>query len=305
MKCRVFNRRAASCWTGLLLVAFWAVEPLAVQGQTVAPDAVQAQADAKRGARSAVGETTGKQCLFIGHSFFIPVARTFQKQASDLGIEGHSQKAVFAGGASGSPGRLWQSETKRKAIQKILDSGDVELLGMTYFNPSNSSLKDYRKWVDYALEKNLETEFFIGMPWGLNGPSRSVEAYASQNARGQKLVYEDIVTKLRELYPKNKFYWINYGRVAVELKRAHQDESLSMVKQLVARSDADAVFRDKMGHAGPLTLEMASLIWLSGLYQVSPDDYKWRYKGEQPLESILKKIVEDQKTYNTFVPDAK
>lgn len=298
MKCRMFNRRMASWWIGLLLITFWAAGPLALQAQTVQPDTAQKQADVKSDADLAARETKGKKCLFIGHSFFIPVARKLPQQASKSGIDGHTQQVVFAGGANGSPGKLWQSEAKRNAIQKMLDSGDVQLLGMTYFNPSNSSLKDYRKWIDYALDRNSKTDFFIGMPWGLNGPGRSVESYASQNKLGQKVVYDGIITKLRELYPQNKFYWINYGRVAVELKRAHKENSLPMVKQLVSRQGADAVFRDKMGHAAPLTLEMASLIWLNVLYQVEPADCRWRHQGSKPLEAILKNISEQEKTYN-------
>ncbi|MCH2181766.1 MAG: hypothetical protein MK108_07160 [Mariniblastus sp.] len=305
MSYRIFHRRVPRWLIGFLLALCWAALPSAGQGQTVPPDAVQAQPDAKSSTRSAARETTGKQCLFIGHSFFIPVARMLPKQATESGVQGHAQQLVFAGGANGSPGKLWQNEAKRSAIQKTLDAGDVELLGMTYFSPANSSLKDYRKWIDYALEKNPETDFFIGMPWGLNGPSRSVEAYASQNTRAQKLVYDGIVKELRELYPNSRFYWINYGRVAVDLKRAFADKSLPMVEKLVARQDADAIFRDKMGHAAPLTLEMASLVWLSVLYEREPADCTWRYQGKEPLEAILKKIVETQKTYNQDAAPAK
>ncbi len=194
----IFHRRVPSGWIGFLVALCWVVLPSTGEGQTIPPAAVQAQPDEKSDSRLAARETTGKQCLFIGHSFFIPVARMLPKQVTESGVQGHAQQLVFAGGANGSPGKLWQNEAKRSAIQKMLDSGDVELLGMTYFSPANSSLKDYRKWIDYALEKNPDTEFFVGMPWGLNGPSRSVDAYASQNARGQKVVYEGIVKKLSE-----------------------------------------------------------------------------------------------------------
>ena len=240
-------------------------------------------------------EAKGKRCLFIGHSFFIPVARVFDKQAQKAGVKNHSQQSVFAGGMNGSPQRLWQNQKKRKQIQKILDQGDIELFGMTYFY---SSLDDYRKWIDYALQKNPKTDFFIGMPWGQDGPSRSVDGFASISARAQAEFYPEVIEKLRELYPKNRFYWINYGRVAVELKRAHKEKALPMVKQLVSRQGADAIFRDKMGHASPLTMEMASMVWLSVLYQVEPSSYSWRHQGSEPLEAILKRISEQEHSYN-------
>lgn len=296
----MFYKKATIGLAAVLVSVWWAAIPPAGLAQTVPPATVPDE----RGAddRSAARDVAGKKCLFIGHSFFIPVARVFKNHAAQAGVDDHSQQTVFAGGQSGSPGRLWQSQQKRKQAQKILDSGDVELLGMTYFSPANSSLKDYRQWIDYALEKNPDTDFFIGMPWGLNGPSRSVDEYASLNTRAQKLVHDGIVKKLRELYPNNRFYWSNYGRVAVELKRAYEDESLPLVKQLVSRNGPDAIFRDSMGHAAPLTLEMASLVWLSVLYDVEPADCQWRHQGAAKLEAILKKIVEQEKTYNPAGP---
>jgi len=294
----MFQRKLVHWPVILCLWVGWLVVPQTGLAQTVQPTVVEQEPGGERGVQSVAPAKSGKKCLFIGHSFFIPVARMLPKQASQSGVEGHAQQVVFSGGANGSPGKLWQNESKRSAIHKMLDAGDVELLGMTYFSPANSSLKDYRKWVDYALEKNPKTDFFIGMPWGLNGPSRSVEAYASQNTRAQELVYEGIVKKLRELYPNNRFYWINYGRVPVELKRSHEKASLPMVQKLVDRQDADAIFRDQMGHAAPLTLEMASLVWLSVLYDQDPADCAWRYQGNEPLEAILEEIVEAQKAYN-------
>lgn len=282
-----------------LLVAAWLVGvPETGLAQTVPPETVLHERGVDAGDRSAARETAGKKCLFIGHSFFIPVAKVFNNHAAQAGVDDHSQQTVFAGGQSGSPGRLWQSQQKRKQAQKILDSGDVELLGMTYFNESNSSLDDYRKWIDYALEKNPQTEFYIGMPWSKNGPSRSVESFASTSSRSQSVVYPGVVEKLRKLYPRNRFYWINYGRVAVELKRAYEEGELPLVKQLVSRNGPDAIFRDQMGHAAPLTLEMASLVWLSVLYDVDPADCRWRHQGAAKLEAILKKIAEQEKSYN-------
>ena len=289
----MFQKKTTLGLAALLVSAWWIAIPQAGLAQTVPP----AVAPDERGAddRSAAREVAGKKCLFIGHSFFIPVAKVFKSHAAKAGVDDHSQQTVFAGGQGGSPGRLWQNQQKREEIQKILDRGDVELLGMTYFN---SSLDDYRKWIDYALEKNPQTEFFIGMPWGKNGPSLSVEAFASTSSRGQSVFYPAVVKKLRKLYPKNRFYWINYGRVPVELKRAYEGGSLPLVKQLVSRNGSDSIFRDPMGHAAPLTLEMASLVWLSVLYDVDPADCRWRHQGAAKLEAILKKIADEEKSYN-------
>ncbi|MEC9092243.1 MAG: hypothetical protein VX438_06025 [Planctomycetota bacterium] len=240
----------------------------------------------------------GKRCLFIGHSFFIPVANSFSKKVSQAGIQSHTQQSVFAGGANGSPGRLWKNERKRSEILKILDTGKVELLGMTYFSPNNSSLDDYRKWIDYALKKNKKTTFFIGLPWGLNGPSSSLAAFAATSTLGQAVVYQGTVLKLRELYPDNRFYWANYGRVAVELKRKFEKGQLSGLKSMISRSGKNAIFRDKMGHAASKTLEMAALVWLAVLYNVDLAGKDWGLGEDKQLIEIVKTISQQEQAFN-------
>ena len=75
---------------------------------------------------------TGYNSLFIGHSFFRPVADGLPFHAAQAGIVGHTQSTVSAGGANGAPQALWEDASKRAEIQAILDGGDIELFGMTY-----------------------------------------------------------------------------------------------------------------------------------------------------------------------------
>ena len=50
---------------------------------------------------------------------------------------------------------------------------------------------------------------------------------------------------------------------------------------------------------GPkLVARMASLVWLSVLYDRDLAECAWRYQGKKPLEAILKKILEVEKTHN-------
>ena len=96
----------------------------------------------------------GFKSLFIGHSFFAPIADGFPNYVASAGIAGHSQLVVFSGGDSGQPLALWNNPTKSAEIKAYLDSGDVELFGMVY--DSNGS-EGYENWIDYALEKNPTT----------------------------------------------------------------------------------------------------------------------------------------------------
>lgn len=244
----------------------------------------------------------GKKCLFIGHSFFVPVASAFQKTTEQAKIGLHSQQMVFAGGAGGSPGKLWRNDRKKKQILNILDTGKVELLGMTYFSPDNSSTADYRRWIDYALKKNPQTSFFIGLPWGLNGPESSLAAFSAISTVGQAVVYKGTVLKLRELYPETRFYWANYGRVAVELKRNFESGELAGVDAMVARNGKRAIFRDKMGHAASVTLDLSALVWLAVLYDVDLSSQGWVLSQNSKLKEICLKIANEEKKFNVDSP---
>jgi hypothetical protein len=76
--------------------------------------------------------TTGYESLFIGHSFFRPIATGLPFHAAAAGFVDHDQTVLGAGGANGAPQALWEDPVKRAAIQAVLDTGNVELFGMTY-----------------------------------------------------------------------------------------------------------------------------------------------------------------------------
>lgn len=73
----------------------------------------------------------GANCLFIGHSFFIPVARSFDKAARENGFASHQVKLVFAPGKRGSPADLWNNLRQKKQIEDVLATGKIDLMGMT------------------------------------------------------------------------------------------------------------------------------------------------------------------------------
>ena len=65
---------------------------------------------------SAVARSAAYNCLFIGHSFFVPIAKKLEPLAKSAGVT-HTHNEVFSGGASGVPSALWQSDEKRNAAQ--------------------------------------------------------------------------------------------------------------------------------------------------------------------------------------------
>jgi len=231
----------------------------------------------------------GYHCLFIGHSFFIPVAKRFENLPAQCGVGNHRQQLVFSGGQSGSPGELWKGG-KRAAIQKILESGQIELLGMTYYGPTNSSLEDYRRWIEYALKYNPETAFFIGLPWGRNGAARELAEYAWANQRASRALYRTVV-QLRKRYPQNTFFYANYGMASVELKRRFEAGKLPDVDRLMGKS---GLYADRTGHAANILKDLSALIWLTALYDVdlANSDLKLDYTTD--LKPMAVKIGAEQ-----------
>ena len=136
----------------------------------------------------------GYHCLFIGHSFFAPVVRRFKKLPGQSGIENHRQEQLNRGGRGGSPGGLWTRPVTREAIQNIIETGKIELLGMPYKHYFDGSmqdytLNDYKRWIDYALKYNTETVFFLGLPWGRYGADRELTEYVSANEQASNVMY--------------------------------------------------------------------------------------------------------------------
>lgn len=237
----------------------------------------------------------GANCLFIGHSFFIPVAKQFDKVATRSGFRSHKAKLVFAGGKNGSPGALWDNPKRKKLIEAKLAGGKIDLLGMTVFSKFNSSFKDYQQWIDLALKYNPKTRFFIGQCWAAGGPRLANEKYDQAIAASSTRVFK-IVTKLRTTYPKNHIYFINYGKVASEMKSRYAAKKLPDITKMVGR-DKQALYRDGfMGHGGPMMLELSSLVWLNILYGAEITKLK-HTPYQSDVNSITTKVVKYNQQY--------
>lgn len=234
----------------------------------------------------------GANCLFIGHSFFIPVARLFDIVAGKSGFHSHQVKLVFAPGKGGSPADLWNNPRHKKQIEEALKTGKVELLGMTAFGGLGSSFEDYQQWIDLALKHNPETRFFIGVGWTPGGPRLENDKFdKSTEAIGERMF--KTITELRKAYPKNHIYFLNYGKVASELKRRYDAGKRPDVTKLSGLGD-DVLFRDGLiGHGGPMMLEVSSLLWLNTLYGADIDNLK-----RSPYKSDVKEIVGRAAEYN-------
>lgn len=234
---------------------------------------------------------TGFDSLLIGHSFFWPFANAMPFHASNAGFPDHTQSVVTAGGSSGAPEALWNSPTKRAQIQAVLDTGDVELFGMTY-HPDFPSLDGYRDWFDYALANNPDTRFFIAMPWVPTPASFDSATYSAIWQVAHDGIAHGHIDTLRAEYPGVDIYGIPYGQAAAELYELYAAGLLPDVDALVSGT-GDAIFRDNLGHADDILEELGKLVWLRAIYGVSLDTYDYDPGYETDLKAIADSIMDE------------
>jgi len=238
----------------------------------------------------------GFNSLFIGHSFFIPVAQGLGDFVGAAGIAGHSQKVVFSGGATGAPLPLWNNASKSAEIKSYLDSGEVELFGMTY-HPSHPTTEGYENWIDYALEKNPTTRFFVGLPWNFNPGAVNAQAYASYWEEAHAGEWHDFLDSLRALYPGVEIYCIPYGQSASELRFLLEDDNLPGIDKLSGRA-ATSIYSDSFGHAGNFLRNLSRAVWLNAIYDVDLSLFPYATNDFVDLNTIAKSIMDEHDPAN-------
>ncbi len=237
----------------------------------------------------------GANCLFIGHSFFIPVAKSFDTIAKQNGFPSHQGKFVFAGGKNGAPAALWNNPKHKKQIEDTLATGKIDLLGMTAFGELGCSLEDYKRWIDLGLKHNPETRFFIGAPWVPGGTKLDTDPYNKAIEVIGDGLYKT-VTELRKAYPKNQISFINYGKVVSELKSRYDAGKLPDVTKLFGNGKEVLFSDNKLGHGGPMILDLSALVWLNTLYGADIGKLKYSaYKSD--VKEIVGRVTEYNQKY--------
>ena len=231
----------------------------------------------------------GFDSLFIGHSFFRPMAEEMAVLAPLAGFDAHTQEVVFSGGATGSPEGLWLQDTKRANIQAELGEGDIDLFGMTY-HPDYPSLTGYVNWIDYALAANPDTIVFVAIPWITNPVNYTAASYAAALDVGYSAVAYPLIDSLRDEYPDTTIFAVPYGLSAGELYTRYADGELDDVTELVG-SNGSGVFRDGFGHADHILEDLASLVWLQAIYGVDLAAFDAGYDWTVDLNTIASSIL--------------
>jgi len=233
----------------------------------------------------------GYNTVFMGHSFFAPIARQIPFHMTQLGIEGHSQHVESSGGETGLPLALWNDEGHRNKVQAILNTGQVNLLGMT----ASPSLEGYTLWIDYALSNNPNTKFVIGTPWP-DFPADYSDAVSYENVviDGLNSTIQVDIDELRLLYPGVEIISLPYGFAAIELRHLFEAGQLSGVTELIGNNLNTSIYSDQKGHGhgNGLLLDLAEFIWISHIYDTDLDAYEYSAGHNIDLKEVAKTILD-------------
>ena len=242
----------------------------------------------------------GAKSLFVGHSFFIPVSESFHQIALMNDFPSHQYEFYFAPGQAGSPGALWSNGEARAAIEANLAHGDVELFGLTNFGNFGSAFLDYANWIEFALEFNPNTKFFIGNPWVAGGPILETPVFDQAIEDSGHQAFET-VQELRAAFPNNAIYFINYGKTASIMKAMFETGQLPDIEFLVGTNEQSLFVDATLGHAGPMMQELCALSWMHFLYGAEAANLEY---GEylSDVEAIVGEVATFNQTYVQHLP---
>jgi hypothetical protein len=214
---------------------------------------------------------TGFTSLFIGEEFLQALASGIQSHAINAGFTDHSTTVFSAAGAQGAPRALWDDALQSAAIKAVLDTGTVELFGLSY-SPSPPTIFGYNPWIQYALAQNPDTRFFITQPWNGNPGSVSAAQYEVDYNDTRRQPIQNLIDSLRIRWPGVDFYSVPDGASAVALYNLYDQGALPDVTGLIGLT-SESVFSDTAGNPGDILTDLAQLVWLGAIYDVDLTTY--------------------------------
>lgn len=221
----------------------------------------------------------GANSLFIGHSFFVPIAQQFDLFATNSGeYPNHNLQTFKRGGELGSPVSLW--ENHKDEIESIFSAATssgapIELFGMTAGAPSDLEqppielLLYYRRWIDLALSYNPNTSIYIGMPWrDFPADYSDATVYSSHMQENADYAWP-FIKDLRGMYPNTSIFYFDYGSIVGKMRHLFEDDELVGVSTFIKSGGATkhtSLFIDNKGHSGTMMLHMTGLSYLNWFY---------------------------------------
>ena len=241
----------------------------------------------------------GLNMLLMGNSFFRPYAERFRELALDAEFLEHKDTTVFRGGDNGTPIGLWNNADTQTEIKQILDSGDIQMLGMTWYYNENNPLSGFTEWIDYALQNNPNIKIFVSIP-PIDFPAdwqQRAESFGYNNVRElyefvvSDLTHRAVIDQLRERYPSTEIFSLPTGWATFDLVNQYENDLLLDDVSLFGSYD-DSIFTDPKGHQGKIVVYTGALVWLNGLYGVNLRTNEFDTGFNTDLHTIAEEIMD-------------
>ena len=241
----------------------------------------------------------GLNMVLMGNSFFRPYAERFSELALDAEFLEHKDTTVFRGGDNGTPIGLWNNADTQTEIKQILDSGDIQMLGMTWYYNENNPLSGFTEWIDYALQNNPKIKIFVSIP-PIDFPAdwqQRAESFGYNNVRElyefvvSDLTHKAVIDELRERYPSTEIFTLPTGWATFDLVNQYENDLLLDEVSLFGSYD-DSIFTDTKGHQGKIVVYTGALVWLNGLYGVNLRTNEFDTGFNTDLHTIAEEIMD-------------
>ncbi len=236
--------------------------------------------------------------LYIGHSFGRQFAESLEDYAHTAGIDDHATYIVFSGGASGAPDQLWRDTSDRDLIQDFLDTGEIDVLimiccSMEFIESGAQSDEAVWNFTEYAVGKNPDIRIGLAMPWKDYPADYST---VEEHRDGMDEAYEgwvNLSSNLSTDYPHTEVFTFHHGAVVYELRAMHEAGELEADVKQLSGPKATSIFTDPKGHAGQITLDAGTYIWLHAVHGVDPMDMPAPAGYSADLREIVKTVIDE------------
>lgn len=249
-----------------------------------------------------ITETEGYNMLLIGNSFFRPYAEKLDDLSLLAGFEKHSSIRITRGGENGRPINFWNDSntTGHLEIKAALETGNIDIFGMTAGHEPEDRTEGHRAWINYAIQHNPDITIFIAIPqidFPAYWPERAQEygfdtIEELYNYFVNDLVHQEMVDQLRNEFPTTKIFTIPTGWTSVDLDQKNSNnELLDDISRFGPQPTS--LFTDTKGHQGDIIRETGSLLWLASIYKVDLLAFSYDTGFNTNLHEIAKQIIDN------------
>ena len=255
----------------------------------------------------------GLKCLFFGHKFLLPLAEAIGPVAKKAGITDHESTTILAArvadagpGGVNTPGAVIRAvkgghplgghsplvTNLSKEDAALLDMGDFDVVGLTYFQTEKAQLKDYKAWFDYLLARNPKAQLLIHLPASADAVRRDLDRLNETGDAIRAKFHATVVVPMRKAFPGKKIHFWYSGRVDTEMRRRFEAGELPKVPELVGKR---GVFSVPGGYPGPFLQDLQGLILYSLIYDVELPKKMTGQEGKLDLNALAAEMIAMEK----------